>query len=134
MENKFKNSIIILSPIVIIGVNHLVARLTGQIWGAWAFIPVILIAWCMFVFFILWGGGIQSIKKWLKKSTGSWGWAVFALSISLLTLPIFLIHWKLLFPWMIWLPWILIALINPWIEEFYWRGLLIDYTKNGQVG
>jgi membrane protease YdiL (CAAX protease family) len=32
--------------------------------------------------------------------------------------------------WTIWLPWILLALINPWIEEFYWRGLLLDYTKN----
>jgi membrane protease YdiL (CAAX protease family) len=23
-----------------------------------------------------------------------------------------------------------VALINPWIEEFYWRGLLLDFTKN----
>ncbi len=22
------------------------------------------------------------------------------------------------------------ALINPWVEEFYWRGLLLEYTKN----
>ncbi|MBD3903325.1 CPBP family intramembrane metalloprotease [Chryseobacterium sp. C-2] len=27
------------------------------------------------------------------------------------------------------MPWILIALINPWMEEFYWRGLLTDHTK-----
>ncbi|WP_433896373.1 CPBP family glutamic-type intramembrane protease [Sphingobacterium mizutaii] len=31
--------------------------------------------------------------------------------------------------WTIWLPWILLALINPFLEEFYWRGLLMDSTK-----
>ena len=25
---------------------------------------------------------------------------------------------------------ITLALINPWIEEFYWRGLLLNYTKD----
>jgi len=28
------------------------------------------------------------------------------------------------------LPWIILVLINPWIEEFYWRGLLMDHTKS----
>lgn len=26
-------------------------------------------------------------------------------------------------------PWIILVLINPWLEEFYWRELLSDYTK-----
>jgi membrane protease YdiL (CAAX protease family) len=26
--------------------------------------------------------------------------------------------------------WILLALVNPFLEEFYWRGLLMDYTSN----
>ena len=25
--------------------------------------------------------------------------------------------------------WLLFALINPFFEEFYWRGLLLDYTN-----
>ncbi|MFT4741855.1 MAG: membrane protease YdiL (CAAX protease family) [Marivirga sp.] len=32
--------------------------------------------------------------------------------------------------WQVSLPWILLATINPWLEEFYWRGLVMDYTKN----
>lgn len=27
-------------------------------------------------------------------------------------------------------PWIILVLINPWLEEFYWRELLSDYTKH----
>ena len=129
MKAETKKRLIILSPVVIIGVDHLVARVAGHFWGAWAFVPVVLVAWCMSVFFIFWGGGFPSIRKWLKKPEGSFGWAILALSVSLVTLPMFLLHWRLLAPWFIWLPWILIALINPWIEEFYWRGLLLDHTN-----
>ncbi|WP_034061543.1 CPBP family intramembrane glutamic endopeptidase [Lacinutrix jangbogonensis] len=39
-------------------------------------------------------------------------------------------HYQTLGNWYIWLPWIVLTLINPWIEEFYWRGLLFEYTKN----
>ncbi|WP_394330732.1 CPBP family glutamic-type intramembrane protease [Lacinutrix jangbogonensis] len=38
-------------------------------------------------------------------------------------------HYQTLGNWYIWLPWIVLTLINPWIEEFYWRGLLFEYTK-----
>ena len=129
MNHQFKKNIILLSPILIIGINHLVARIAGHFIGAWAFIPVVLIAWSMSAFFIYWGAGKESIKKWLRKSNGSFGWAIFALSIAILVLPFFLLHWELLLSWVIFVPWILIALINPWIEEFYWRGLLLDNTK-----
>jgi len=45
-------------------------------------------------------------------------------------LPLFIFHSDTLADWPIWLPWIILALINPWIEEFYWRGLLLDFTKS----
>lgn len=49
--------------------------------------------------------------------------------MGIIPLPIFLMNNGLFKSLEIWLPWILLALINPWIEEFYWRGLLSDYTK-----
>ncbi len=78
--------------------------------------------------FVSFFGGVKSIKRWLKKPVGSFGWTILALIIGLIPLPLFLLHSELLSPWEIWLPWILLALINPWIEEFYWRGLLLDYA------
>lgn len=127
--NPAKRTLVILSPFLIILVNYIVARISGNIIGKWAFIPIILIEWCLFLFFVLKFGGRDSINKWLKKPVGSYGWPVLALFTGLIPLPIFLKHFGLLMPGQIWLPWILLALINPWIEEFYWRGLLLDYTE-----
>ena len=66
----------------------------------------------------------DSIKDWLKKPLRNVGSIILALMMGIIPLPIFLMHYGLLKPWEIWPPWILLALINPWIEEFYWRGLL----------
>ncbi len=125
-----KRNIVIVSPVFIILANLLVALAFGKIIGKWAFMPMVLIGWCVWLFFILKYGGIQSIKKWLGRPKSGIGWGILALIIGLISLPLFLRHYELLKGWTIWLPWILLALINPWIEEFYWRGLLLDYTKN----
>lgn len=128
--NLSKNrTIVLLSPFVIIAVNLLAAYIFGQLIGKWAFVPMILIGWALWLFFILKYGGKRSMKEWLKKPKGSLGWGILAIVIGLIPLPIFLLHSETLAGWQIWLPWILLALINPWIEEFYWRGLLTDYTK-----
>ncbi len=125
-----KRNIVLTSPFLIIAVNFGIAFVFGQIIGKWAFIPMILFGWTLWLFFILKYAGFDSIKKWLKKPEGAIGWGLLALIVGLIPLPIFLLHSDTLSGWQIWLPWILLALINPWIEEFYWRGLLLDHTKN----
>jgi membrane protease YdiL (CAAX protease family) len=75
-------------------------------------------------------GNAESIKKWLAKPTGKIGWAFLAIVTGLIPLPLFILHYNTLSDWKVFLPWIILALINPWIEEFYWRGLLLDYTKS----
>jgi len=57
-----------------------------------------------------------------------------AIAVSLIPLPILLINWALLRPIQVWLPWLLFALINPWFEEGYWRGLLLDTTATWKGG
>ncbi len=127
MNNKL---IVTLSPFLIIGVNFGVAYLFGQLIGKWAFVPMILIGWTLWLFFILKFGGNEQIKNWLKESKGKLLWKILAVFIGLLPLPLFIFHSDTLSEWTIWMPWIVLALINPWIEEFYWRGLLLDNTKN----
>lgn len=125
-----KKEIVVASPFLIIAVNFGIAFLFGSIIGKWAFIPVILIEWTLFLFFIFKFTEKTTRKNWLQKSKGSFGWNLFAVFIGLLPLPLFLLHYETLNIWQVWLPWILLALINPWLEEFYWRGLLLEYTKN----
>lgn len=124
-----QKNIVIASPFLIIATNLVVAYLFGALIGKWAFLPMMLIGWSLWLFFILKYGKVESIKKWLQKPKGKLGWGILALIIGFLPLPVFLLHFDTLSIWQVWLPWILLALINPWIEEFYWRGLLLDYTK-----
>lgn len=128
MEQHIKNRIVALSPFLIILVNVGVALASAQAIGKWAFIPVVLVEWCLFLFFVWRFAGMERVKSWLAKPQGHWGWKMPALASGLLPLPIFLMHYHLLAPWQIWLPWLILALANPWIEEFYWRGLLLEYT------
>ncbi|MEM6892383.1 MAG: type II CAAX endopeptidase family protein [Bacteroidota bacterium] len=125
-----KKQIVILSPFLIIGVNFGVAFAFKKTLGNWAFTPMILFGWALWLFFILKFGGRESITQWLKKPTGKWGWGILAILVGLIPLPLFIFHSGTLTHWTIWLPWITLALINPWIEEFYWRGLLLNYTKD----
>lgn len=125
-----KKQLVLLSPFLIITVNFGVAFAFQDTLGSWAFAPMILIGWALWLFFILKFGGKESIKQWLKKPKGKWGWSILAILVGLIPLPLFLFHSDTLTNWTIWLPWITLALINPWIEEFYWRGLLLNYTKD----
>ena len=128
--NLSTKQIVLISPFLIIVINFGIAFLFGRIIGKWAFIPIILIEWCLFLLFILRFSTKTTRKKWLQKASGSIGWNILALFVGILPLPLFLMHYNTLEPWQVWIPWILLALINPWIEEFYWRGLLLDYTKD----
>jgi len=122
--------VVILSPFFIIGLNLAIAHIFGQFIGKWAFIPMNLICWTLWLIIIFKFGGKESIRSWLNKSKGKIWWPILAILIGLIPVPLFIFHFKTLSSWTIWLPWIVIAIINPWIEEFYWRGLLLDYTKN----
>ena len=106
------------------------AFLFGQIIGKWSFIPIILIEWVLFLYLIIRYAGKETIKNWLAKPQNSFAWNLLALFIGLLPLPLFIFHHDTLSTWQVWLPWILLALINPWLEEIYWRGLLVEYTQN----
>ena len=122
--------IVLISPFLITIVNVIIAFTFGEIIGKWAFIPIVLIEWVLFLFFVFkYGGGAASIKKWLQKPKGFSIWTALTVLMGLITLPLFLMHYNTLTDWKIWLPWLLLALINPWIEEFYYRGFLLDNTR-----
>lgn len=130
LSSQNRRRLILFSPLVIIAVGRLTAYFVGLLLGIWVWIPMILVVWAIFALMIIWGGGRESIRRWLRAPHGAWGWSVLAVVVGLIPLNVFILNWKL-FPsvWII-LAWLLFALINPLLEEGYWRGLLLDNTRS----
>jgi membrane protease YdiL (CAAX protease family) len=106
------------------------ARMAGAAMGVWAWVPIALLFWTVCAFFIYWSGGHDAYRRWLTPSAGRPVWPVLAVLAGSIPLPILLLNWELLLPAEIWIPWLLFALLNPWFEEGYWRGTLLDATKH----
>jgi uncharacterized protein len=125
-----KQILVIISPVFIVVICSIVIHLTSITLGVWAWLPWILTYWILTGIFVLVFGGVSSIKKWLSKPIGSWGWSTLAVLIGLAGLSMLITSWKLLATPQIILFWLMVGLLNPFFEEFFWRGLLLDYTKN----
>lgn len=126
----FSQKRIIFSPFVILAIGFLIAKVTGTFLGIWAWIPIALSMWSMFVIVIAWSGGATTISQWLGKPGSSAGWSVLALAVGLIPLPLFLQNWQLFTSPGLILAWLIFALINAPLEEFYWRGTLTDVTTH----
>lgn len=130
-----KKQIVLFSPFLITLINVVTAVLFGKILNKWAFIPIIIIEWILFLYFTIKYSKENAFNNWLKPSQNGLKWKMLAVSMGFITLPLFLLHYQTLSTWTVWLPWILLAILNPWIEEFYYRGLLlqtIHHWKNWQ--
>jgi membrane protease YdiL (CAAX protease family) len=124
-----KQRAVIFSPFVVVLVGALVIRLAQGSLGVWAWVPWILVYWALTGLLVMWGGGRQSIKRWTGRPQGSWMWSGLAILLVLPSLPMFITSWRVLLPVTVWIPWLLVGLINPFFEECYWRGLLLDNTS-----
>jgi membrane protease YdiL (CAAX protease family) len=128
MRKKSDNSIFILTPIVILIVTQVTAIMLGKFLQALVYLPVILIYWAVIVL-ILYIYGFDNISRWLEKPQGNWGWIILAVLLGFSSLPLFINNIDIFRNSSVLIPHIAFFLINPWLEEFYWRGLLIDVTK-----
>jgi len=132
MNRKSENLFFILTPIVILIVTQVTAIVLGKYLKAWVYLPIILIYWGAIVL-ILYKYGFENISRWLRKPQGHWGWIMLAALLGLSSLPLFLNNMHLFRNTSVLFPHIVFFLINPWLEEFYWRGLLIDVTEKWPV-
>nr|WP_246594210.1 CPBP family intramembrane glutamic endopeptidase [Evansella tamaricis] len=71
-----------------------------------------------------------TFTSWLQKPKGHKGWILLAFSVSLLPLPAFIFGWHTLDSGLIISLWILTFLINPPLEEGYWRGVMMEITQH----
>lgn len=127
-DARWRKRLVLLSPLVVIALGHATARLAGVWLGtSWAWAPLALAYWAVLASLIAFCGGREAVGRWLRRPRGSRGWSVLVVAFGLAPLPVFAQNWQLLLSpaWLL-LPWLLFALVNPWLEEGYWRGLLLD--------
>lgn len=122
-----KKLFVVLSPIVLIVICQLISIIWGQKLEERIYIPILLTYWIL-IAFLVFVYGRNKIRKWLGKPKGHWIWAVLLVFLGLVNLPFFLSNISVLGNASILIPHLLFVIINPWLEEFYWRGLLIDET------
>jgi membrane protease YdiL (CAAX protease family) len=130
MHLKSNRTLVVLAPLALIALCASTQYLVGLFLGIWAWIPTMLVFWTSIAVLISRLGGAGSIGRWLQPAQGSWLWVALAIGAGLLSIPGFLAHWQLILEPRIFLLWLAFALINPWFEEAFWRGLLLDATRS----
>lgn len=92
----------------------------------WAFIPLALLYWgAMFVVAHKYMGraAIAGLFAKPKKNTL---WTVLCFAVGLIPLPILLLNLHLFTSPVVVVLWLVFAAVNPFFEEIFWRGFLLD--------
>lgn len=119
-----------LSPVLLIGICAAAQHVFGALLDIWAWVPTMLVFWALIAISIKWFVGAHAIAQWLQPAQGARFWGAIGLGVGLLSLHGFLSHWQILRDPLILSFWLAFALVNPWFEEAYWRGLLMDATRS----
>lgn len=121
-----RQGIVCLSPILVIAIGHIAAKLAGERSAVWWWIPVMAAYWMLLATLIVAFTDRHRRREWLQRSRGAVGWRLLSLVTIGLFVPVWVPNVHLLRASRIMWVWLLIGLINPWLEEGFWRGLVID--------
>ncbi len=121
-----------VSPLERIIICSVAAVLLYKVMGRWVFIPVFILYWGISFLITIKFAGISGIKNWLQKPNGKMGWLILSVFVGFIPFQIFLINLQI-----ITVPLILLSipfvLLNPFFEELYWRGFVLDFTFKSKV-
>lgn len=116
------------SPLALVAICASIQFIAGHYVGIWAWVPTMLGFWLVIAFLL--HKYPHSPRQRFQRASGSFFWSVLAVLAGLLSLHGFLGRWSLLVDTRLIAAWLVFALVNPWFEESYWRGLLIDSTAS----
>ena len=125
----WKRFTVLSSPPIVIATCHLVAIWSSSQFGKWAWVPLQTAYWALLAL-ICWGSGQLSalVSAYARRTTR--GWWVINVVVGLIPLPILLRNTSLLRMKSLVVYWLVIAVLNPFVEEAYWRGLLGSLTAH----
>ena len=118
-----------LSPIILTIICFIFAIIFKDLLSIWVYMPCFLVLyWCLSLLFIHIGINISNIKGFFQKPSGSIGWLFLAIIIGFIPIVSFINYFHLLnSPFIITIV-ILLAIINPFFEEIFWRGFVLKFT------
>lgn len=126
--NPVRSWLLVLSPLVVIASGHAAAVWGQARFGTQAWIPLTFVFWVVMIAFIATGGGWKGFVARLGPGRKGWLSPLLSVVIGLAPMPLLILYWPVLASPMVWVPWLVFAIINPFLEEGYWRGVLIDAT------
>ena len=125
-EVRKRQTILFFSPLMIVPVVFLTAILFKTLLHVWTWVPVLMVYWAAIGTCILLFSGKDQMISWLKRPNGKWLWSVLPFLFTFLAMPVFIENWRHLGSMMIFIPWLLVGIINPFLKNGYWRGLFLD--------
>lgn len=126
--SKGKKRFLLFSPLIVILIGFLTATIFSRYILEWAWIPLAIIYWTIIGLCIFLGKGDKRVKDWLGKPQAS-KITIVGLLLGMFPLTIFFMNYMLFESVWLVIFWLAFALINPWFEELYWRGLLLDLAS-----
>ena len=123
--------IILVSPIIILILGNLAAKLFYNALGKWAWVGYFPVYWSMLFLLMYFAGNKENQRLWFRKSQGSRWWAILAIGIGIISFPMLLIpNIHVMHSVILVIAWFVFALINAPLEETFWRGFLLDETAH----
>lgn len=116
-------------PIAIILVGNIIVSIFYKLFSNYTFIPGVLVYWLltfMVVFFDCKNKNI-SITSYLKGTNAKFYLIILGLIIGCIPLPLFIFYVKNLNTAFLIISWALVAIINPFFEEVFWRGYMLEH-------
>lgn len=112
----------LLLSLVVMALGRLAALRAARLQSRWAWTLPTLVYWGSMLLMVLLFG---SPGAWFARPVGSWGWAALALGIGVAHCAFLLLNLKALRSVEGLASWLLFALCNGFMEELFWRGLVL---------
>jgi membrane protease YdiL (CAAX protease family) len=118
----------VAAAVGVIALGHAAAQIAAPGLGVWAWLPITLVQWSCFAGLIALGAGREGASRWLRTPGGAARSAALSFAVGLIPLPILVTSLGLLDSLPLVLLWLAFAATNPFLEEGFWRGLLLERT------
>lgn len=118
----------LLIPIAIILLGIIVGRVFFIFMKNWAWIPIVLLYWLAItlVLYSDYKKNGKNPKDYITKFKFSISTIILALLVGLIPLPVIIKYFYLFDTNYLIISWILVAIINPFFEEIFWRAYLLE--------
>lgn len=128
MVDQIKSQKLILwAPVIVVLISSFSSFVFSTFFQEWAWIAVAFFYWGSIFAFLYFFTTKEERKKWFSKTSGHVGWKIGTVIVGLIPLPILLMNNHLLKESiLITVFWLAFAIINPFFEEGFWRGFLLE--------